>query len=488
MGQTAWLARRAALALLLMVSFYALALGIAAALLWIPYEAYSHDVRLPAKLALICVGLAGTILWSILPRVDRFVPPGPELTSADAPELFSVLTAVAGTTGQEMPAHVYLVNDVNAFVTQRGGVMGIGSKRVMGIGLPLLQSLTVQELEAVLAHEFGHYHSGDVKIGPWIYKTRAAIGRTIAKLQDSFLQKIFVAYGNVFLRVTHAVSRRQEFIADEVAAHAAGAAAMASALRKVHGSAVAFNNYWRAEVSPLLNSGYLPPLAAGFDRFVQAESVSSQVAESIRAEEATGESSEYDTHPPLRERVAALHSFPQGSTGDARPAVSLLGDPQRWERRLLASAINEDWARSLTPVDWDSVVEKVYVPMWRQAVKQNAKNLAGALVSRPSFAGKLAAAMARGRLADVEQTVLERVQLTITALSLALQTSGWQAHTAPGEAIVFRRGEHEIQPAAELMAVATGKVGFDAWAARCVALGIEGLALGEAVASDRRRQ
>ena len=43
----------------------------------------------------------------------------------------------------------------------------------------------------------------------------AAIGRTIEKLSDNVLQKIFVAYGNLFLRVTHAISRRQEFIADE---------------------------------------------------------------------------------------------------------------------------------------------------------------------------------------------------------------------------------------------------------------------------------
>ena len=114
-------------------------------------------------------------------------------------------------------------------------------------------------------------------------------------------------------------------------------------------------------------------------------------------------------HPPLRERVAALNSLPKGNDGDTRPAVSLLGDPQRWERRLLASAINEDWARSLTPVAWEKVVETVYVPMWRQAVKENTKNLAGTLLSRPSFAGKLAAAMARGQLMDAEQTVMDRV-------------------------------------------------------------------------------
>jgi len=478
MKQTAWLVQRAVLAVVLMVSFYALALGIAGALLWIPYEAYANDVRLPVKLALVCVALAGTIVWAVLPRIDRFVPPGPPLSAVDSPQLFEVLNGVASSTEQTMPAHVYLVNDVNAFVTQRGGVMGFGSRRVMGIGLPLMQALTVQELKAVLAHEFGHYHSGDVSIGPWIHKTRAAIGRTIHQLGEGSLQKIFIAYGNLFLRVTHAVSRRQEFIADEVAANAAGAGAMASALRKVHGAAVAFQRYWGAEVSPVLNSGYLPPLAAGFAKFVQVESVSATVARSIESEEAEGESNPYDTHPPLRERVAALNSLPKGNDGDTRPAVSLLGDPQRWERRLLASAINEDWARSLTPVAWEKVVETVYVPLWRQAVKENAKNLAGTLLSRPSFAGKLAAAMARGQLMDVEQAVLERVQLAITALSLALHTSGWQAHTAPGEAIVFRRGDQEIQPAAELMAVATGKISSDAWAARCVELGLDSIALG----------
>jgi heat shock protein HtpX len=115
----------------LLVSFYVLALGIAGILLWIPYEAYANDVRLPIKLALICIGFAAAIIWSVLPRIDRFVAPGPELTASGAPELFSVLTEVAARTGQQMPAHVYLVNDVNAFVTQRGGVMGVGSRRVM---------------------------------------------------------------------------------------------------------------------------------------------------------------------------------------------------------------------------------------------------------------------------------------------------------------------------------------------------------------------
>jgi heat shock protein HtpX len=49
----------------------------------------------------------------------------------------------------------------------------------MGLGLSLLQTLSVSQFRAVLAHEFGHFHAGDTKLGPWIYRTRAAIGRTL---------------------------------------------------------------------------------------------------------------------------------------------------------------------------------------------------------------------------------------------------------------------------------------------------------------------
>ena len=48
--------------------------------------------------------------------------------------------------------------------------MGVGSHRVMGVGLPLLQTLTQTELKAIVAHEFGHYASGGAKIGPWIQR------------------------------------------------------------------------------------------------------------------------------------------------------------------------------------------------------------------------------------------------------------------------------------------------------------------------------
>jgi Zn-dependent protease with chaperone function len=66
---------------------------------------------------------------------------------------------------------------MNAFVGDRGGIMGFGSRRIMGLGLPLLALLNISEFRAVLAHEFAHYYGGDTRLGPWVYKTRMAIIR-----------------------------------------------------------------------------------------------------------------------------------------------------------------------------------------------------------------------------------------------------------------------------------------------------------------------
>jgi heat shock protein HtpX len=216
------LAGRALLAVVLMIGFYILAVGIALGLLYIPYAEMVYAHRLHIKIAVICLFGAVAILWSVLPRFDKFDAPGPRLTRDQHPQLFQEIESVAKAVNQAMPAEVYLVPDVNAWVAQRGGIMGFASRRVMGLGLPLMCLLTRSQFRAVLAHEFGHYHGGDTKLGPWIHKTRSAIGRTLQSLGDSWLQKPFLLYGNMFLRITHAVSRRQEFVADELAARTAG--------------------------------------------------------------------------------------------------------------------------------------------------------------------------------------------------------------------------------------------------------------------------
>jgi len=154
---------RALLALGLLVGFYVLALGIAATLLLLPYLEVRYTQRIHLQVAIVCVLTAGTILYAVVPRPQRFKPPGPLLTRERHPRLFALLDDVARAAGQARPREVYLVPQVNAWVAERGGILGLGGRRIMGLGLPLFAGLTVRELRAVLAHEFGHYAGGDTR-------------------------------------------------------------------------------------------------------------------------------------------------------------------------------------------------------------------------------------------------------------------------------------------------------------------------------------
>src|ERR1700730_15982738 len=145
---------RALLAVALTVGFYVLALGLIAGLVWILFIP-----NVPGRVIGFCLFGAILIAVSIIPRPSRFAPPGPLLNPAGQPRLFSALDEVARAGGEPMAAEVYITPVRNAGVLQRG------RRRVMVIGLPLLQVMSVSEMRAVLAHEFGHYHGGDTKLG-----------------------------------------------------------------------------------------------------------------------------------------------------------------------------------------------------------------------------------------------------------------------------------------------------------------------------------
>jgi Zn-dependent protease with chaperone function len=300
------------LAIALMVGFYAFAITIAAALIWIPYAEWRYVGRLDLKLAAFSLGGGFTVLWAITPRFDTFVPPGPRIDHSAAPRLLALVTDVATTTRQAMPSEVYLVDGVNAWVTQRGGIMGFGSRRVMGIGVPLLQGLSQSEFKAVIGHEFGHYSSGDVGLGPWIYKTRAALARALASVKGTLIEAPFEWYGQHFLRLTHAVSRQQELVADEVGAGIAGVGTMASALCRVSALGAALAVYRREELVPVMNAGFLPPIASGFVDFIRHKRIRDITPQDVPQENLHRASDVFDTHPSLGERLAALRSLAGG--------------------------------------------------------------------------------------------------------------------------------------------------------------------------------
>ena len=483
------LAGRAFLAALLFVGFYVLALGLAALLLAVPWAMYRTTERVQAQLSLACIVGALVILYSVFPRIDRFVPPGPQLKPGPNLKLFALIRRIAKATGQHMPAEVYLVPGLQAFVTHRGGILGLGSKRVMGLGLPTFEALTVAQLAAVIAHEFGHYNHGDTAIGPWLYKTRAAMGRTLHNLtqHESILAIPFAWYGKMFVRVTTAVSRRQEYGADALAARIAGARALAGGLERVHAAGPVFDSYWQSEVVPVLMSGRLPPIAAGFSRFMAGPKVAEGYEQVLQFARDV-EEDQFDTHPPLTARLQAIEGMGDRPTeifAENARAIELLGNVTELENALiehLAAAANEQ--ANLKPIQWDEVGREIWIPIWQARVNEARQNLKGVtpldlsgVAGEPSHLAVRLKLAASANLATDEQRG-QALSVFGAALCLALAARQWTLHALPGEDVMLTNGALEIRPYHAFFDLAQERVSAAQWEALCQEAGIAQIDLG----------
>ena len=474
------LQHRAMLALLLMVGFYVFAVAVAGALLWVPYAEVMYMERINGRLTLFCIAGGLTILWAIVPRIDKFEAPGPRLTPVNAPQLFTMINDVAKATSQPRPEDVFLLADVNAFVTHRGGMMGFGSRRVMGIGLPLIKGLSPAELRSVIAHEFGHYVSGDVALGPWIYKTRGAIGRTLQALgEGSLLTTLFDWYARMFMRMTTQISREQEFVADATAARVAGTAPAISALKRVEVIAPAFSTYMNQEVMPVLGAGYLPPVSAGFEEYLNDPDTHRMFEEYANDVALGAEAGEYDSHPPTAERIAALQRIKQPSkegNADSSP-VMLLKDPDRHARALLEHSFGQEQIVKLKTIGWQDVGAKVYARIWEQTTAKHA-NWLGALTADQIPSDKKWFEKKGNELtrdipdAPVEYRVGFATHVLTCAVGHALVQQGWTIETAPGKPIVVVKNGERFNPRESITKLADGAMTADEWKVLCQARGL----------------
>jgi heat shock protein HtpX len=481
------LAGRLALAVGWLLGYYLLSVAVVVALLYIPYVEWTYAGKLHVNLSLFCVLGAGIVLWAILPRPDRFAPQGLLLNPNDHPKLFEVLAEITKATRQVMPSELYLIPEVNAWVLDRGGILGYGSRRVMGIGLPLLQVLSVSQLRAVLAHEFGHFHEGDTKFGPWIYRTRTEIGRTLDRLARyrSLLQKPFLWYGKAFLRVTHTIARHQEFSADALAARLVGCQPLIEALKLTYSAAVAFDSYWLNEVAPVLRRGLHPPLAEGFNRYLASPRIAPVLATGFEQELAVDDTNPYDTHPSLRDRIAAVQHLPRRRMPETDPpAISLLGDISGLESRLIRTTSAEPLAQEPEVVAWKDVGWKVWVPTWETSTRDYVRALTGMTPSTlPHLAQNLDSLPRRLWGSDPQDIPTDESRRQVSALlgialALALSQGGWELCVLPGEDAVCERHGTRIKPFDVVSQLTSGELTPEAWQEFCIKAEIADLDLG----------
>ncbi|MDA0171132.1 M48 family metallopeptidase [Solirubrobacter taibaiensis] len=479
------LAGRYAAAIALTIGFYVLALIIGGGLIAAPIYGWANGTG-NIWLTITALFLGGSILFAIVPRRLKFETPGLRVTEAEQPELLRLVAEEAKAAGEPMPDDVYLTLEANAAVTQASR-----SRRALIVGVPLLHILSERELRGVIAHEFGHYSGGDTKLGPWIYRTRETIIRTVLQLSDDegdegwsqrAVRKPFIWYGNAFLRITAKISRRQEFAADRCAVASVGRAAYAAGLERVHAYGPAFDSYWGGEVAPLLGRGHRPAISEGFSRFIAHQNVAEAAdthLERLRDEE----TDPYDSHPSLPERLAAIDGLPAGDPDESRCSIELLRDPAGVERAQLQFLFGAD-IEQLSPIEWDAVGPVVYGARARELTQEFPRLLEGVTV------GTLPEAVARrgdlaARITDPEIEDREELALVVLADAtlLALEAAGWTIVADLAEPISARRGDTTLFIHAAIGRMAEGELSAEQWEAEARELGIADVGI---ASSDRQ--
>lgn len=129
-----------------------------------------------------------------------------ELAESEQPGLFAFLHQLADAAGAPRPHKVFLSSRVNAAVFYDLSLFNLffPSKKNLEIGLALVNALTLGELRAVLAHEFGHFAQRSMAVGRWVYVAQQIAGHLVARRDK--LEDFLVSVGNIDFRIRAVVA------------------------------------------------------------------------------------------------------------------------------------------------------------------------------------------------------------------------------------------------------------------------------------------
>ncbi|WP_165799539.1 M48 family metallopeptidase [Sphingomonas oleivorans] len=263
-----------------------------------------------AKLG-IFLGLSAFALIRAL-MIEAEAPAGILIDRAAAPDLFALLDRLRAQVNGPAIHTVYIGDEFNAAIMQQPRFMIFGNRNILTIGLPLLQGLSKDEAAAVIAHEFGHFVGGHGHWAAFIYRIRKRWMQIAERLPRGIvaavLRLFFRRYGPWFNAYSFVLARAQEYEADRLAARALSPALAAAALIRVttRGDrfAASWTGVWGEAVSRPDPSTMPYRTAASYLR-EEAEDELSVLEYAL--ERMTGLD---DTHPCLKDRLAAIGSDP----------------------------------------------------------------------------------------------------------------------------------------------------------------------------------
>ncbi len=291
-------------------------------------------ILIKKKLFVVLALIAWVMIKSLWVRMEP--PQGYEIGRPDAPALFRDLDNYRKRLATPRIHAVLLNEEFNASIAQipRLGVLG-WQKNILILGLPLLISLKLDEARAVIGHELGHLSGNHSRFNGWIYRVRMSWYR----IMDSFdqatgfgtglLRRFFDWYAPYFNAYSFALARANEYEADAIAAELTSSRAIASALVNSDIRAGLIDqHFWQklvasADRQPAPSSR---PYSDLHDFCRQHRFDHNEVHTRLQSalEEETGHA---DTHPALKERLAAIgHQSAEIQTVENSAAKQWLGD------------------------------------------------------------------------------------------------------------------------------------------------------------------
>lgn len=304
--------------------------------------------RIPIKLVLVLGLMAVVTTWAMVKSLiirRKESDPGTRLDLAQEPELVRVLAEVAGKVGTRPVDTVFLSPGTEISVFERGAMwrqLGAGSERCLVLGIGVLDGMRLNELKAILAHEYGHFSNRDTAGGGLALSVRhsmivmaqqLASGGAATWYNPAWL--FFKGFFRVFLRISQGASRLQEVLADRWAAICYGSEAFARGLSHVVAQSVRFDA--QADVAIKALREQRAPASNLYDHLREAKIPESNVAQAI-ADAMTRAPSPYDSHPRPEDRIAwarALDVVMPEST-DSAPAWSVFRDRTALEQQMTA--------------------------------------------------------------------------------------------------------------------------------------------------------
>lgn len=316
---------------------------------------YVHPLWL--KLFMVVAPITWVVIRSLFDS-EKSEPEGVEITAKDAPALFAMIDELQHQLDTPEFHHVFIMDNLNAGVSQvpKFGMFGGYENRLI-IGLPLLQTLTPQQLKAVLAHEFGHLSKSHSKLSNWAYRQRLRFYKILDSFEERHLAGDFIVrpflqwYIPYFTAYSFPLARANEYEADRISAQLTNPQILAQALISTEIISNYEAQFWQ-EVSQKFKDSAKPnilPYQEFATRFRQEINVDNS---KLWLENALNyQTNTDDTHPALIDRLSALGCSFEFTLADLQSteikADSLLGQclprlitnfDKQWQ-----TAVANDW-------------------------------------------------------------------------------------------------------------------------------------------------